>query len=461
MKHFVLDTNVVLFEADSIFKFEEHSVVIPITVIEEVDHFKKEQNELGRNARRFARYLDELRAVGELTKGVPLNELGGSLRIHLVEEVKEYGLDWSVMDNRILTTAISMAKDGLEAVMVTKDVNLRIKADAYGVKAEDYENSKVDVDELYSGVREIEVSGEFVSSIHANGGLMGNPHGLFPNEFVIYKDEENPQHTAVLRYHQYIDRCLPLKSKLEAWGLTPKNLEQQMAMELLLDDSVKLVTLMGKSGSGKSLVSVGCGLRKVTDEYAYRKLTVARPIIGVGAGLGYLPGDLAAKLNVWMAPIHDAVEYLMAGYPISDNKPEPPVKTKGKKAPKKYKEEEDEEKVCGLMSKGYMELVDAGILNIEALHYIRGRSIPNQFILIDEAQQTTKHEIKSILTRASEGTKIVLTGDVEQIDTPYLDAESNGLSYVIDRFREEGLAGHITMVKCERSLLATRAAELL
>lgn len=445
MKTFVLDTNVLLFDADSIFKFEEHQVVIPITVIEEVDHFKKQMDELGRNARRFSRYLDELRSVGSLTAGVPVNELGGQLRVELYNDVVRDGLhrkahlDFSVYDNRILAAAFHN-----KAILVTKDVNLRVKADALGLVAQDYENSKVDFEALYSGVREEQ--GFFKN-------LEQYTPPLLPNEFVF----ENSTMRELLRFNG--EGIYPVVDNQEAWGLTPRNDEQRCAMDLLLDDSIKLVTLVGKAGTGKTLMAIAAGLKKVTDEFVYRKVLVSRPVMPMGKDIGFLPGTIEEKLNPYMQPIFDNVEFLMSGYAASES---PTQKKIAKKASRKKTEEKDEkEKEAGSFSKGYLELVNAGIIEIEPLLYIRGRSIPNQYLIVDEAQSLTPHEVKTIITRAGEGTKIVFTGDPHQIDNPYVDASSNGLTYIVEKFKNEKIAGHVTLTKGERSELAELASNLL
>lgn len=434
-KTYVLDTNVILFDADSIFKFDEHTVVIPITVIEEVDHFKKAQDETGRNARRFARHMDDLRAAGSLTNGVPLPN-GGMLKVALyTDNLALSSFDMSVPDNRILAIAKWYATYDCCGVtsLVTKDVNLRIKADAVGIKAADYENSKVDIDELYSGFRDVRgVPEEYID----------NPR---PNEFFL-------RDSGTTRFVN--GEYLPALEEIEAWGLTPRNEEQRYAMELLLDDNIKLVTLVGKAGCGKTLMAIAAGLRKVTDDFVYRRLLVSRPVMPFGKDIGFLPGTLEEKYSPWLQPVYDAVEYLMSGYPTSAM---PKVV---KKATKKKASEADD-KSEGPLAKGHLELVNAGIMEIEPLIHIRGRSIPNQYLVIDEAQQLSPHEIKTIITRAGEGTKIVLTGDPWQIDNPYLDASSNGLTYVVERFRDQSIAGHVTLQKCERSELASLAAELL
>lgn len=432
-KTYVLDTNVILHDCNSIFKFEDNIVVIPMTVIEELDSFKKQMNELGRNARHFSKIVDELRETGSLLKGVKVNSDGGilkvaSLSVSIPNFPKE--LDLAVPDNRIL--AVAFVEKG---ILVSKDINMRLKADAIGIPAETYENDVVDFSSLYSGI------------LTTEEGFLPPLDILSPNQFVQVKDAKGEIMSEFIFKNGKLEH---LSEDLEAWGLTPRNAEQRYAMQLLLDDNIKLVSLVGSAGVGKTLIAIAAGLRKVTDDFVYRKMLVSRPVMPMGRDIGYLPGDIDEKLAPYMAPIVDNIEYLMNGYVTE---PEFPTKKKGKK--------KVEDKDGGLLPKGYMELVAAGIMDIEPLLYIRGRSIPNQFLLVDEAQNLSPHEIKTIITRSGEGTKIILTGDPEQIDNPYLDASSNGLTYVVERFKNEAIAGHVTLTQGERSDLATLAAKIL
>jgi len=457
LKTFVLDTNVILFEAESIFKFDEHEVVIPITVIEEVDHFKKEQDERGRNARRFARFLDELRALGRLTDGVPLSN-GGTLRVVLYKtDLRLDGLDMEVADNRILAVACMLQWEGNKVFLVTKDVNLRVKADSLGVVGADYENSKVQLDSLYTGVREVMVPGHLVDRMYAPNGAGVAPEEIqvvdpLPNEQFILLDEANIKHSALGRYSQFHRRIVTLPNELSAWGLAPRNAEQRFALDLLLDDNIKLVTLVGKAGTGKTLLALAAGLAKVADECSYKKLLVSRPVIPMGKDIGYLPGDVNEKMSVWLQPIFDAAEYLLSEY-ATDKK----VTKKKRKKSEVIVEDKDD----GKYSTCYKELEEMGLIKIEPLMYIRGRSIPHQFMIVDEAANLSPHEIKTIVTRAGEGTKIVLTGDPAQIDNPYLDSASNGLSVLVEKMKGHPIYGHITLTKGERSDLAELASNIL
>ena len=437
-KNFVLDTNVLLHDPRSIYSFDDNTVVIPIYVIEELDQFKKEMSELGRNARQVARYLDAHRTEGTLAEGVPLPN-GGLLKVSFVEhDLPRSMADGGLMDNRILAVAIEtrLREPDALTVFISKDTNLRIRADALGLLAEDFEPDHIEITELYSGSCERLVSAETINQLYRPSADVTIPdmESLAANQFVLLKDEANPSHTAMGRYDVEKRRIVPLHrgAKDGAWGIRPRNMEQTFLLDLLANDDIKLVTIVGKAGTGKTLLAIAAGLQKVTEEACYQKLLVSRPIFPLGRDIGYLPGDVEQKLNPWMQPIFDNVEYLLN------------LSRTDKKA-----------------GRGYHELMDLGIVEIEPLTYIRGRSIPNQFIIVDEAQNLTPHEVKTIITRVGDNTKIVLTGDPYQIDNPYVDSTNNGLVHVVNRFRSQKIAGHITMSKGERSALAELATNLL
>ncbi|MFN0061918.1 MAG: PhoH family protein [Myxococcaceae bacterium] len=437
-KNFILDTNVLLHDPRSIYAFAEHNVVIPIYVIEEIDKFKRELSELGRNARLVARYLDAFRLEGPLAEGVPLPG-GGTIRVVFTnKELPKSMADGQLMDNRILAVAMDImeSEKDFKAVFITKDASLRIRADALGLQSEDYDAEREDISELYTGYAEIVVGSSVVDLLYRPNAELDVPAGveLVANQFVLLKDETNPSHTAMCRFHPGKGKLVALlrPQKEGVWGIRPRNMEQSYTFDLLLNDDIKLVTVVGKAGTGKTLLAIAAGLHKTTEEGLYQKLLVSRPIFPLGRDIGYLPGDVEQKLNPWMQPIFDNVEFLMN------------LSRADKKA-----------------GRGYHELMDLGILEIEPLTYIRGRSIPNQFIIVDEAQNLTPHEVKTIISRAGEGTKIVLTGDPFQIDNPYVDSTNNGLVHVVNRFKAEKLAGHITLAKGERSALAELAANLL
>jgi PhoH-like ATPase len=434
-KNFILDTNVLLHDPRALFSFDDNDVVIPIYCIEEIDQFKRDLSELGRNARAVSRYLDGFRAEGTLTDGVKLPS-GGTVRVLFTERTipPELANSHSV-DNRILAVALDLRdrEKDKPAIFVTKDSNLRIRADALGVTAVDFDAEKVPIEELYTGVSEVEVAGSDIDQFYKDGELEpARQH--FPNEFVHLKDRDSASHTALARFSPAKGKYVPiLKLPREGvWGVRPRNREQTLALDLLLNDEIKLITMVGKAGTGKTLLAIASGLFKAMEEQTFQKLLVSRPIFPLGRDIGYLPGNVEEKLNPWMQPIFDNVEFLM-NLSRADKK----------------------------SGRGYHELIDLGILQIEPLTYIRGRSIPNQFIIVDEAQNLTPHEVKTIITRVGDATKIVLTGDPYQIDNPYVDSTNNGLVHVVNRFKEEKLAGHVTLSKGERSALAELAANLL
>lgn len=429
----ILDTNVILFDALAIRKFKGADIYIPIVVIEEIDRFKRDLGENGRNARQFSRAIDLLRAKGQLSKGVPLDG-GGTIYVttdlHMDGIPKE--LDAEKADNRILQTALSLQKkypnDPVE--LITKDINLRIKADVFGVNAKDYEPEKVDVDEMYEGHKEVEADPDLINEFYKNKILTSETFNLVANQYIIIKDSSNPNHSAIGRFSEKEGGIVPLLSPTDSiWGIHPRNVEQTFAMDCLLNDEILFVSLIGKAGTGKTLIALAAGLYKTLDEGRFQRLLVSRPIFPMGRDIGYLPGDVEQKLNPWMQPIFDNVEYLMGA----------------------------DKKAAGRAQ----ELINQGMLNIEPLTYIRGRSIPNQYLIVDEAQNLTPHEIKTIVTRAGQGTKIVLTGDPHQIDNPYVDSATSGLTYSVERFKGQRISAHVTLNKGERSELAELAANIL
>jgi PhoH-like ATPase len=437
MKHFVLDTNVLIHDPRAIFQFADNEVVIPIFVLEEVDQFKKEASERGRNAREVARLLDALRENGgRLSDGITLPEGGGRLRVaSAARSVPTTLRESQIADHLILMVALDVrdfSKDE-PTIFVTKDVNLRIRADALGLTSMDYEAEQIDIDELYSGMTEMPVAGADVDAFYAQGTLPLNENGIRSNQYVLLRDRDNPSHSAIGRFDGLQKKLVPLRKLRDGvWGIRPRNKEQHCALDLLLCDDIKLITLIGKAGTGKTMLALAAGLQKVVEEQLYSKMLVSRPIFPLGRDVGYLPGDIEEKLNPWMQPIYDNVEYLM-GLSKQERK----------------------------TGRSYQELIDLGYIEIEPLTYIRGRSIPNQFIIVDEAQNLTPHEVKTIITRVGEQTKVVLTGDPYQIDNPYVDATSNGLTTVVEKFKGEPVAGHVTLSKGERSALAELASNVL
>lgn len=439
-KIFVLDTNVLLHDPSAIFRFEDNEVVLPMTVIEELDRFKKKPEVTGRNARQASRMLDELRQHGHLIEGVAIKG-GGSLRVAVCNRDTLRDLPAELESDRGDNAILAMARElkrqcQCPVVLVSKDINLRIKADALGLDAEDYKTDKVDLEELYSGTAEIGVTAEQIAQLFELGGIV-LPGKFYPNQALTLVDVTNPNHTALAIVQGDSGKVAPL-GKLPRSGISrihSRNREQSFAFDLLLQDSIQLVTLVGTAGTGKTLLAIAAGLQKVADEHLYNRLLISRPVVPMGRDIGYLPGDINEKLTPWMQPLYDNFD-LIFGTQNPEGKPV-------------------------YWRRGHQELIERGLLQIEPLTYIRGRTIPQQFLIVDEAQNLTPHEVKTILTRAGEGTKVVLTGDPDQIDNPYVDAASNGLTYVVEKFKGEPLAGHITLCKGERSPLAERSALLL
>ncbi|MBN1807986.1 MAG: PhoH family protein [Planctomycetes bacterium] len=432
-KYFVLDTNVILHSAEALTSFADNVVVIPIWVLEELDRFKSHNDELGRNARTAARALDALRARGSLREGVTVNG-GGKVQVMVSSplDLSAEGLASDSADNHILSAAVRLKKDGKRVVFVSKDINARLKCDALGIKSVDFEKQHIgSIDELYEGWTELAVPAADVDKFYSQRFLEYDIKSMYPNEFVILKDETDPKHTALARVKKEEGRLTMLsKSSEHTWNIQPRNVEQRMALELLLDDKVKLVTLVGRAGTGKTLLALAAALQRTLQEKRYDRILVSRPIMPLGKDIGYLPGSKEEKLSSWMMPIFDNLDFLLSG------------KTRH------IKESAD-------------ELVEQGLIELEALTYIRGRSIPNQYVIVDEAQNLTPHEVKTVISRAGMDTKMVLTGDPYQIDNPYLDSASNGLSYTADKLKSYPLHGHITLTSSERSPLASLAADNL
>ncbi len=429
IKTFIIDTNIFIHKHDAISSFRDNEVVIPLTVLEELDRLKSYSDERGRNAREAIRYLDGITKHGDINKGVKMDN-GSILRVELYY-AKDVPVDLSPEknDNKILLTAYKLQKEGKRVFFVSKDINARIKATALGLKAVDYEKQKVDINSLYTGVREADISAENMKLLKEKGHLEWHDE-FVPNEFVILnqKDVANTeigQYDSAKRVLRYINN-----KPNSVCGIKPLNERQHMALEILLDDSITLATIMGKAGTGKTLLAIAAGLRKVIEEKKYTRVLVSRPVIPLGKDIGYLPGAKSEKLSHWMQPLFDNLEYILNVYKNQS-------------------------------IKSMDQLLNNNLIELEALSHIRGRSLPSQFIIIDEAQNLTPHEIKTIVSRTGENSKMILTGDPYQIDSPYLDTNSNGLTYLVDAFKGQELFGHITLLKSERSDLAELAAELL
>ncbi|WP_078391619.1 PhoH family protein [Shouchella patagoniensis] len=440
-KIYVLDTNVLLQDPYAIYQFQPNEVVIPAVVLEEVDSKKKNMDEIGRNARMIAKMVDQLREGGKLHKGVLL-EQGGLFRVELnhrsFQHLKHVFAEMT-NDNRIIAVALNLQMeekekaDGRQVVLVSKDALVRVKADAFDLQTEDFLNDRViETDKGYAGFEDVYVDQSIIDRYYKEGQIAVTELGgglYYPNQFVILKDLMRTSSSALGKVDLLGQYVKPLIGEHEhVWGIKPRNAQQKMALELLLRDDLPLVTLVGKAGTGKTLLSLAAGLLQTEDLHLYKKLVVARPIVPLGKDIGYLPGEKEEKLKPWMQPIFDNLEFL-----FDTKKP------------------------------GELDRILAGMssIQVEALTYIRGRSIPDQYIIIDEAQNLTKHEVKTILTRVGERSKVVLMGDPQQIDHPYLDEYTNGLTYAVETFKNEALSGHIKLVKGERSALAQLAADLL
>ncbi len=437
-KTFILDTNVLLLDPLAINKFgSQNKVFIPLTVIEELDKFKKDQNENGRNARYFSRLIDGFRSQGSLFKGIAL-ENGGSLQVSVTKGYKgtaptELRLDLN--DNLILAAAMNLKDAGENVTLITKDINLRLKSDAVNIHAEDYETTDVSIEELYSGQRVVPFDLEKIEEFEKERFLKiepGDIQNLYPNEYLVIVDKNNPFKKVLGRFHSRKGGIVPLiKPKEGVWGIHPKNIEQQFAFDALLNNEINLVSLVGKAGTGKTLLAIAAGLECAITKQNYSRVLVSRPIVPMGRDLGFLPGDISEKLGPWMQPIFDNIDFLFGNQRARNE------------------------------MTTWDELINQGLLHVEPLTYIRGRSLPQQFMIVDESQNLTPHEIKTIITRAGEGTKIVLTGDSEQIDNPYLDSLNNGLVYTIDKLKGEDIVAHVKLSVGERSPLSEIASKLL
>jgi len=432
MKTFVLDTNVLLYDPAALFKFANNQVVVPIAVLEALDSKQRFRDELGANARSAVRMLAGLKDWGEgnLHAGVTMKS-GSIIRVEL--EQKADGIfPHAAKGNRILLTAYSLHQQGERVVFVSKDFAARVKAEVLGLEAQDYEALKESYQAIHAGVRRIDMDKSAIDHFFKDGLLRGDAVDelkMRPNEYVVMSAPEGSSATA--RYNADERQLEPLiASSPDNWGVRPLNLEQQCAIDLLLRPDVELVSLIGQAGTGKTLLALACGLRQVFDEGHYQRILVSRPIVPMGKDIGYLPGTKEEKLTHWMQPIHDNLEFVCTSGGSSG-------------------------------SETLRWVLESDKFEMEAFTYIRGRSLPKMYFIIDEAQNLTPHELKTIISRAGSGTKVVLTGDPTQIDNPYLDQDSNGLTVTVGRFQEYSLFGHICLEKTERSKLAALAAEVM
>ena len=437
-KIFVLDTSVILYDADAIMHFDEHDVGIPITVLEELDNFKKGNDIKNFEAREFIRLLDKLSQDHTLQNWIPLNGRSkGKFKVLMTASSKldaEKIFDEEKADHKILNAALQLKDEekNRRVILVTKDINLRLKAKSLNLIAEDYETGKIkNVSKLHSGKTVVEhVDTEVINGLYEEGHCTPTSvlkNGLpICNDYFILKSPKN----SVLAYYNPGEKCLQKVEKKPVYGIKPRNAEQTFAIHAILNTEVRLVTLQGVAGTGKTLLALAGALEQRRN---YKQIYLARPIVPLSnKDIGYLPGDIKSKLNPYMEPLWDNLKFIQNQF--GDNDKEATRLT---------------------------DMVNNEKLVITPLAYIRGRSLSNIFFIVDEAQNLTPHEVKTIITRAGEGTKVLFTGDIHQIDTPYLDSQSNGLSYLIDRIKDHPLYAHVTLEKGERSELANLANELL
>lgn len=435
-KIYVLDTSVLLTDYNSLFHYDKNDIIIPLKVLEEIDNHKKRQDGVGTNARATIRILDNLREKGNLHIGVRLEDKKGILSVRGCDPgdlPKDFNPNDS--DNQIICTALTVKKGNnkKQVSLVSRDINMRVKCDSIGLVCEDFVSGQIvtNTDELYTGFTDYLIDDQIIDRIYNKEDVYLEKDDIqaFPQQFVMLVSNQNEKKTALTKFENYNNalRVAP-DFKNGIWGLKPRNKEQMFALNLLMDPKIPIVTMTGKAGCGKTLLAIAAGLQQIMEEKTkrYKKLVVSRPVQPVGKDIGFLPGTLEEKMSPWLMPIQDNLEFL-----LGDNKETIDM------------------------------LYDNGTIEIEALTYIRGRSISNAFIIIDEAQNLSLHELKTIITRVGEGTKIVLTGDIEQIDNVYLDSTSNGLSHAVEKFKEHSIAGHISLKKGERSKVATLAAKIL
>jgi len=470
-KMYILDTNVLLHDPRAIFNFPHATVGIPIVVLEELENFKKETSERGKNAREFVRYLDELRKEGSLGKGVPLPE-GGRIQVLFAPEEVPYisSLNLDLADNEILLTAVAIKKSGQAVKFISKDLNARVKADVLGLESEDYLKGYVPRDEFYKGwVRLLVPSVQLKKEIPDDLKELSSEYKFMPNEYVLVESQHNPHNGKVFRYIGGKKMFYEVTHPQLKWNLGARNPQQLMALDALFDPSIELVSLLGPAGTGKTFLALLAGLHQVVIQDVYQKMLVSRPVVPLGPDIGYLPGDLQEKMHSWMQPIYDNVDVILHASSIGQHmqtvKKESGIDTeKQKTSPvKKSKKRSDSKRVKRDKNtlSSVDDLVNQEKISLEAITYMRGRSIPYQFILIDEVQNLSPHEAKTIISRVGQGSKIVLCGDPYQIDSPYLDFSSNGLVVASDKFKEQSLFSTIFLENSERSLLSKLAGELM
>jgi len=462
-KIFILDTNVLIHDPNALFSFDEAHIGIPATVLEELDQFKGEGTERGRNSRQSIRHLDELREKGSLKNGVPLDN-GGTLQILFYDDTileKTPLIKSASGDNEILLTALVMKQEGYEVVFISKDLNARVKADAIGLTTEDYSKETVSETEFYQGwikisVPAVELKREYPTQLIE----LAKDKLIMPNEFVLVESTHNPHNSRVFRYLGK-ERFKSISNPTLSWPLSPRNPQQLMALELLLDSNIQFVCLFGPAGTGKTFLALLAGLHELFINKNYDRMIISRPVVPLGRDIGFLPGTVAEKLQSWMMPIYDNMQYIMHTINKSNkfhDKEDEEKEDKNKKQKNHGKAKHKTKKQYGIT---FDDLLHQGKISLEAITYMRGRTIPYQLILIDEAQNLTPHEIKTLITRVGEGSKIILTGDPYQIDSPYLDFSTNGLVIASERFKGQPIFGSVYLPISERSELSRLAGELL
>ena len=434
IKTLILDTNVYLTEAQALFSFGLSNIAIPTIVLDEIDKHKHRQDIAGLNARTMNRLLDKLRAKGSLSSGVPIGD--GKGKVFAAQYDPRYmpaGMDAEDSDNKIIAIAIRLQLEGHDITVISRDLNMRVKCDSFEIECYDYQPQQAveSADNLFDGAAEVIVSDEIIEAFYNESAVLlpEQKEKLYPNQYLVLKSEKDDKKSAICRFKNYNSPLQKVNSYKDIWGLSANNKEQKYAMDLLFDKDIQILSLTGQAGTGKTLIAAACGLEQVLhnskSQGGYDKLIITRPVQPMGRDIGFLPGTIEEKMMPWIAPLRDNLEYLFG-------------------------------------DKAALEMqMEQGVIEVEAMTYIRGRSISNAFMIVDEAQNLTTHELKTIITRVGHGTKLVLTGDIQQIDNSYVDAVSNGLTHAVEKFKEHEISGHVTLYKGERSKLATLAAEIL
>jgi PhoH-like ATPase len=432
---YILDASILLYDPECIYSYPDAHVIIPISVIEEIDHFKKDFNETGRNARIVVQMLDKIRTKGSFIEGIQLSN-GCRLSVFIIEK-SDIDLpaftNLNKSSNRVLAATLLIHKENPDnTYLVTNDINLRVRVSALGIDVVAYEEKRPNLEKFYEGLVTFELGTKPFQSLLTDEKLKVGSAKYYANQ-CIRVEQKNDNRELICRFKSDEQLLVPIQRFPEGiWGIVARNTEQEIALDLLMDPSIHIVILAGKAGTGKTLLALAVALELMLSANLYQKILVSRPIFPMGRDMGYLPGDIEQKMEPWMQPIFDNLEFLAA------NKESPDSKTGG-----------------------YQRLMDMGLVELEPLTYIRGRSIPNRYMIVDEAQNLTPHELKTIVTRAGMGTKLVLTGDPYQIDNPYVDSSTNGLSHVIEKLQEFDLAGHAYLIHGVRSKLAELASNIL